>query len=170
MTEDSPLNEREMEFWFTEIFPMIFDSDPDIQENAIAAMDKVIPLLLVSQHQLHPYWECFRSDILKDYTHKVNELFVQANAKWHFTWCQCVRILDIDIPRSATTLNAFLSIVEQALRSSTAIRRAEGYLCWRVSILTNVQPKKKTIIIWPPKTNEVVFNRCCWKCWCDTIA
>lgn len=134
VTATAPLSEKEIEFWYKEILPLIFDSDSDIQANAIDAIDKVIPLLLASQHQSHPYWLELRNDILKHFTKKINQLFSQGNSKWYLTWCQCVRILDIDIPRSATTLNAFLSIVELALRSPIPMRRAEGYLCWRVSV------------------------------------
>lgn len=130
---ESRMTSTEIEFWFKEVMPLIFDSDDDIQTNAIDAVNKAVPLLLSSRLQSHPHWQRARSDILSEYTKKINNCFRQGSPKWYMVWCLCVRLLDIDIPRSASTLNAFLSIVEPALRSNIPIRRAEGYLCWRVS-------------------------------------
>lgn len=127
----------EIEFWLKEVMPLIFDTDDDIQTNAIEAVSRAIPLILASRHQLHPYWQQIRTDIIDDYTKKISTCFRQGSPKWYLTWCLSVRLLDLDIPRSASTLNSFLSIVEPALRSSVPIRRAEGYLCWRVSVLFN---------------------------------
>lgn len=132
----------EIEFWLRDVMPLIFDSDDDIQTNAIDAVNKVVPLLLQSRHQSHPYWQQVRSDILTVYTKQINNSFLHNSPKWYQLWCICVRLLDLDIPRSASTLNAFLSIVEPALRSTIPIRRAEGYLCWRVSYLCFNSKKK----------------------------
>lgn len=134
MSPESRMSSPEIEFWLKDVMPLIFDSDEDIQSNAIGAVNEVIPLLLASRHQSHPHWQQVRTTILTDYTQKIGGCFRQGNPKWHMVWCLCVRLLDVDIPRSASTLNAFLSIVEPALRSNVPIRRAEGYLCWRVSV------------------------------------
>lgn len=128
---------NEIEFWFTYVVPLIFDSDVDIQQNAIDAMNKAIPLILLSRHHSHPLWQSLRNDIISDYTKKINQLFVQGSPNWHLVWSLCVRLLDADIPRSASILNTFLSIVDPALRSNVPMRRAEGYLCWRVSMARN---------------------------------
>lgn len=133
-TKMSPI---EIEFWMKEVLPLIFDSDDDIQTNAIEAINQAMPLLLASRYQSHPQWQSIRSKILNEYTKKINICFRQGSPKWYLAWCLCVRLLDVDIPRSASTLNAFLSIVEPALRSNVPTRRAEGYLCWRVCILTS---------------------------------
>lgn len=127
------MSASEIEFWLKDVMPTIVDTDDDIQSNGIEAMNKVVPLLLASKHQSHPFWQQTRITILTDYTQKIGACFQQGNPKWYMVWCLCVRLLDVDIPRSASTLNAFLSIVEPALRSNVPIRRAEGYLCWRVS-------------------------------------
>lgn len=124
----------EIQFWYTHILPLMFDADSDIQANAIDAVKHAIPLLLASKHHSHPEWAETRQTILQQYTGDMNKLLAHHNAKWYLAWCNLIRLLDIDIPRSATTLNAFLSIVEPALRSSVPARRAEGYLCWRVRI------------------------------------
>lgn len=128
-TKMSPI---EIEFWLKEVLPLIFDSDEDIQTNAIEAVNRALPLLLASRYQSSPHWQRVRFEILSDYTKKITANFRQGSPKWYLVWCLCVRLLDVDIPRSASTLNAFLSIVEPALRSNLPIRRAEGYLCWRV--------------------------------------
>lgn len=133
VSSETRMSSIEIEFWLKEVIPLIFDSDDDIQTNAIEAVKKAVPLLLSSHHQAHPHWPRVRSDILTEYTKKIQACFRQDSPKWYMAWCLCVRLLDIDIPRSASTLNAFLSIVEPALRSNIPIRRAEGYLCWRVS-------------------------------------
>lgn len=128
------MTDVDIEFWLNDVLPLIFDGDDDIQTNAIDAFNKAIPLLIYSRHQLHPIWPQVRTNILSDYTKKIINCFKSGSTKWYTTWCLCVRLLDVDIPRSASTLNAFLSIVEPALRSNIPIRRAEGYLCWKVSV------------------------------------
>lgn len=133
ISPETKMSSVDIEFWLKDVLPLIFDPDDDIQTNAIEAVSKAVPLLLASRHQAHPYWQHVRSNILTEYTKKINSSFRQDSPKWYMVWCLCVRLLDIDIPRSASTLNAFLSIVEPALRSNVPIRRAEGYLCWRVS-------------------------------------
>ncbi|XP_031630686.1 telomere-associated protein RIF1 [Contarinia nasturtii] len=129
---ETKMTSTEIEFWLKDVFPLAFDSDEDIQTNAIKAVKTAMPMLLVSHHHSNPLWEQTRSSILNEYTVKIGNFFKHGSPKWYMTWCICVRLLDIDIPRSARTLNAFLSIVEPALRSNVPIRRAEGYLCWRV--------------------------------------
>lgn len=132
-TPENALKTNELELWYREIIPLMFDQDVDIQQNAITAVNAVIPIMLMSKHHSHPMWPQLRDNILGPYRQEINDLFTKNNSRWHSIWCHFVRILDIDIPRSATTLNAFLCIVEPALRSSIPARRAEGYLCWRVS-------------------------------------
>ncbi|XP_055318970.1 telomere-associated protein RIF1 [Sitodiplosis mosellana] len=131
VSPETKMSPVEIEFWLKEVVPLIFDTDDDIQTNAIEAVNRAMPLLLASRYQSHPQWQRVRFEILSDYTKKINACFRQGNPKWYLAWCLCVRLLDVDIPRSASTLNAFLSIVEPALRSNVPIRRAEGYLCWR---------------------------------------
>lgn len=131
--QEHALSQNHMDLWYYHVIPLMFHSQEDIQCNSINAIGKVIPYLMLSKHQNHPYWPKLRSEILTSYTKEINAMFLQNNPQWHLIWCHFVRILDIDIPRSATTLNAFLCIVEPALRSSIPTRRAEGYLCWRVS-------------------------------------
>lgn len=132
ITPEIRMSPVEIEFWLKDVLPLIFDTDDDIQTNAIEAISRATPLLLASRFQSHPHWQHVRYEMLSEYTKKINICFRQQSTKWYLTWCLCVRLLDIDIPRSASTLNAFLSIVEPALRSNIPIRRAEGYLCWRV--------------------------------------
>lgn len=124
---------QKLSLWFEHVMPLEFDADADIQQNAINAVEQVMPLLMVSKHQSHPEWGKHRNNIINKYVKEIGASFQKGNARWHRTWCHCVQILDIEIPRSATTLNAFLGIVEPALRSVIPMRRAEGYLCWRVS-------------------------------------
>lgn len=132
-TPENALSPQKLSLWFDHVIPLEFDADTDIQDNAINAVEKVIPILMVSKHQSHPDWPKHRNHIITKYVKDIANLFQKDNARWHRIWCHCVQILDIEIPRSATTLNAFLAIVEPALRSSYTMRRAEGYLCWRVS-------------------------------------
>lgn len=127
----------EIEFWLKTVLPFIFDFDADVQANAIEAMNTAMPLLLESRYQTHTYWQHLRSKILTQYAKEINNLLSQGNSKWYCVWSLSVRLLDVDIPRSATTLNIFLSIVEPALRSNVPSRRAEGYLCWRVRNIQN---------------------------------
>lgn len=160
--------DADVEFWLNDVLPLIFDADDDIQTNAIEAINKAIPLL-ISRHQLHSMWLQVRTNILSDYTKQIVGCFKSGSPKWHTAWCLCVRLLDVDIPRSASTLNAFLSIVEPALRSNVPIRRAEGYLCWKVSafsfqfvLLSNHHFNKNCYAVF-------FMYRCCSRCWYDTI-
>lgn len=133
VSHETKMSPTEIEFWMRDVLPMIFDADDDIQTNAIEALNKALPLLIASRHQHNPMWPHIRNEILHDYTQKIISSFKSGSPKWYTAWCLCVCLLDSDIPRSASTLNAFLSIVEPALRSNVPIRRAEGYLCWKVS-------------------------------------
>lgn len=132
-TPINALSTKKLSLWFDHVMPLELDADADIQQNAINAVEQVMPLLMVSKHQSHPEWTRHRNNIITRYVKEIGALFQKGNARWHRTWCHCVQILDIEIPRSATTLNAFLGIVEPALRSVIPMRRTEGYLCWRVS-------------------------------------
>lgn len=133
VTSDTKMADADIELWLNGVLPLVFDADDDIQTNAIEAINKAMPLLISSRHQSHAMWPQVRTNILSDYTKKIVNCFKSGSPKWHTAWCLCVRLLDFDIPRSASTLNAFLSIVEPALRSNIPLRRAEGYLCWKVS-------------------------------------
>lgn len=133
VSSENALSIHKLSLWFDHVVPLVFDADVDIQQNAINAVGNVIPLMMVSKHQSHPDWQKHRTTIISKYAKEIATLFQKDNNKWHLIWCHCVQILDIEIPRSATTLNAYLGIVEPALRSNVPERRAEGYLCWRVS-------------------------------------
>lgn len=132
-TPENALSPQKLSLWFDHVLPLEFDADADIQQNAINAVEMVIPLLMVSKHQSHPDWPKYRNNVITKYVKEISVLFQMNSPQWYRTWCHCVQVLDIEIPRSATTLNAFLGIVEPALRSVIPMRRAEGYLCWRVS-------------------------------------
>lgn len=163
ITPEIKISPVEIEFWLKEVLPLIFDSDEDIQTNAIEAVNRAMPLLLASRFQSHPHWSHVRYEILSDYTKKINVCFRQQSPKWYLTWCLCVRLLDVDIPRSASTLNSFLSIVEPALRSNIPIRRAEGYLCWRVSYCVQILEFLNCYC------DLFLICRFCWKYWYGTI-
>lgn len=169
-TPEANMTQSEIEFWLKEVMPLIFDADDDIQTNAIEAVNEAIPLLLASRHQTNVHWQQVRSNILSVYTKKINNCFKQGSPKWYMVWCLCVQLLDIDIPRSASTLNAFLSIVEPALRSNVPIRRAEGYLCWKVLLEVLVRhnrlnSEKRLKLMCTPlkslqaKTVEIAINK-----------
>lgn len=72
--------------------------------------------------------------LFDSYIKEIQHQLQQNNSKWYRSWCICLQLLDTEIPRSATILNQFLGIVEPALRSTTMDRRAEAYLCWKVSV------------------------------------
>lgn len=122
----------QMNVWLDNVIPLMFDADEAIQNKAIEVVGEQLPLILTSNLHEHPAWERLRSNILNTYTQEITTQFNAHNSKWSLLWSHCVRLLDIDIPKSATTLNTFLSTVEPALRSSLPIHRAEGYYCWRV--------------------------------------
>lgn len=148
----------------------MFDTDETISDKAIETVTDVIPIILLSQHQLHPKWSNLQNMILKIYTKHITKQFINNNPKWHLLWCHCVRLLDIQIPKRATILNKFLSIVEPALRSGTPMRRAEGYYCWRILLEVLVKhdrlnsEKRLKLVCTPLKalqarTNDIALNK-----------
>lgn len=159
LTDQNILKPAQLTFWLKTAVPLIFDGDAAIQDAAIETFEKVIPFLMMSNYHSHPDWQKTKRDTVNRYerifydnsifdrnlnnkksipfcryTKEITSLFQRNNAKWYRAWCLFIRLMDIEIPRSATILNQFLGIVEPALRSAVVTRRAEGYLCWRVSI------------------------------------
>lgn len=130
------MSEAKLGLWLDHVMPLEFDSDVDIQQNAINAVEMVIPLMIASKHHSHSEWTRYRNVIVSKYVKEIDTIFRKNSPQWYHIWCHCVQILDVEIPRSASTLNAFLGIVEPALRSGIPMRRAEGYLCWRVRPLS----------------------------------
>lgn len=81
-----------------------------------------------------------------------------------------MQLLDVEIPRSATVLNQFLSIVEPALRSTSMERRSEAYICWRVLVQVlkkhnRLDTEKRIKLVCTPlkalnvKTAEIANNK-----------
>lgn len=165
------LTQARTDFWLYQALPLVLHPNQDIQMSAIKAMNCVLPALLATNYQTDPKWDVLQSQLLDVYVTKIRELFHRKNANWHLIWNICIRLLDVQIPRSASTLNLFLSLVEPALRCHDPKRRAEGYLCWRVSdrkspssTITSPMP----CAISTSKLTDIFGRICryCWRFWC----
>lgn len=133
VTSNVELTQARVDFWLYQVLPLVLYPKQDIQSSAIKAVNSVLSSLLRTDYQSNQKWEVLQNEILEQYVTKIREFFDRKNANWYLIWNICIRLLDVQIPRSASTLNLFLSLVEPALRCHDPKRRAEGYLCWRVS-------------------------------------
>lgn len=50
------LNEARLRFWMKTVLPMMFETEPAIQQKAIAALETVLPMLVVASYETHPDW------------------------------------------------------------------------------------------------------------------
>lgn len=50
------IDENRLEFWFNDILPLLLDQNITIQNNAIIAIETLIPFLDVSNYEKHPDW------------------------------------------------------------------------------------------------------------------
>lgn len=59
-----PLNEDYVKFWYSEILPLVFDEEKAIQENAITALETVLPYLESVDFQNLPEWPVIKAIIV----------------------------------------------------------------------------------------------------------
>lgn len=57
------LNEARMRLWLRDVMPLMFDTEPAIQQKAILALETVLPLLIVANYEAHPDWAAIKEII-----------------------------------------------------------------------------------------------------------
>ncbi|XP_055919185.1 telomere-associated protein RIF1 isoform X2 [Eupeodes corollae] len=148
-------------FWTTDILPLIFDEDKEIQKSAIAAMETVVRCGFDFKilHSL-PGWNALKTKIVQSYSKEIPKYREVSNSCWYKIWCLLIRILDKEIVKGASTINAFLSIVELGFRSPDYNVRTEAFYCWKVliEIFANngelCSPKRIRLLYIPLKSSQ----------------
>ncbi|XP_055859445.1 telomere-associated protein RIF1 [Episyrphus balteatus] len=160
-TGDKYLNTDEfILFWTTDILPLIFDEDKDIQKSAIAAMETLLQSLDFKFLHSLPAWSAIKMKIVQNYSKEIPKYREVSNSCWYKIWCLLIRILDKEIVKGASTINSFLSVVELGFRSADYNVRTEAFYCWKVliEIFANngelCSPKRIRLIYIPLKSSQ----------------
>lgn len=154
------LDDQRIRLYFTNVLPLLFDSDAVLQQKAIDTIDALLPHLMHSPYDQLADWPAIKDTITDDYCNRVNALRDRHNSNWHNVWSILVRIIHKDILRSATLINRYLSIVEQGFRNPNLTVRAEAFLCWRVLVhlfATHnelLAPKRIKLVCIPLKSSQ----------------
>lgn len=65
-TLENSLTPNQLRFWFSDVIPMIFDKNKEIQNSAIKAVEAVLPFFQLSAHQEHPNWPALEQCITNE--------------------------------------------------------------------------------------------------------
>lgn len=127
-------NEELVQFWLGDILPLMFDTDSNIQNCAVAAMAEALVALDVAVIHEAKCWPQIRNEFVNSYTTLIGEMRDAKNNNWHKIWTLLVQIMDNDLLRGCTYINKFLAVVELGFRNPDNGIRSEAFLCWRVLI------------------------------------
>lgn len=127
-------NEELVQFWLGDILPLLFDSDRNIQNCAIAAVAEALVALDVAVIHAAKCWPQIRSEFVNNYTTQISVMRDAKNNNWHKIWTLLVQIMDNELLRGCTNINKFLAVVELGFRNPDNGVRSEAFLCWRVLI------------------------------------
>ncbi|KAH8307578.1 hypothetical protein KR044_003810 [Drosophila immigrans] len=127
-------NEELVQFWLGDIAPLMFDTDRNIQNSAVAAMAEALVALDVSVIHEAKCWPQLRGEFVNNYTKLIGEMRDAKNNNWHKIWTLLVQIMDNELLRGCTYINKFLAVVELGFRNPDNSVRSEAFLCWRVLI------------------------------------
>lgn len=62
-SEANLLKPTQLTFWFKNAFNLVFDENVDIQNSALNVFEKILPFILLSDHQAHPDWGKIKGNI-----------------------------------------------------------------------------------------------------------
>lgn len=127
-------NEELVQFWLGDILPLLFDSDRNIQNCAIAALAEALVALDVAVIHAAKCWPQIRTEFVNNYTTQISAMRDTKNNNWHKIWTLLVQIMDNELLRGCTNINKFLAVVELGFRNPDNGVRSEAFLCWRVLI------------------------------------
>lgn len=127
-------NEELVQFWLADIVPLMFDSDRNIQNCAVAALAEALVALDVAVIHAANCWPQIRSEFVNNYTTQIGAMRDAKNNNWHKIWTLLVQIMDNELLRGCTNINKFLAVVELGFRNPDNGVRSEAFLCWRVLI------------------------------------
>lgn len=55
-TTENSLTPNQLRFWFQDLIPKMFDSNKEVQNSAIKAVEAVLPFFHLSSYQEHQNW------------------------------------------------------------------------------------------------------------------
>ncbi|XP_065366758.1 telomere-associated protein RIF1 isoform X2 [Calliphora vicina] len=154
------VSDEMIEFWLSDILPLMFDTDRAIQTKAVEAFEQGLASMDVMTIHSSKQWTAFKTAMSTQHAPKIHKLREERNRHWHRVWGYMIRILDRELLKGASTINSFLSIVELGFRSTDNTIRAESFLCWRllIEIFSKYDelssPKRLKLICIPLKSSQ----------------
>ncbi|KAM7344307.1 rap1 interacting factor 1 isoform 2-T2 [Cochliomyia hominivorax] len=154
------VSDEMIEFWLTDILPLMFDTERAIQSKAVEAFEQGLASMDVNIIHNSKHWSALKSAMCSQHAPKIHKLREDRNRHWYRVWGYMIRILDKELLKGASTINAFLSIVELGFRSTDNTIRAESFLCWRLLIEIFAKydelssPKRLKLICIPLKSSQ----------------
>lgn len=154
------VSDEMIEFWLSDILPLMFDTDRAIQTKAVEAFEQGLASMDVKTIHSSKQWTTLKTSLCTQHAPKVHKLREERNRHWHRVWGFMIRILDKELLKGASTINSFLSIVELGFRSTDNTIRAESFLCWRLLIEIFAKydelssPKRLKLICIPLKSSQ----------------
>lgn len=154
------VSDEMIQFWLSDILPLMFDTDRAIQTKAVEAFEQGLASMDVETIHNSKEWSALKSSLSNTQAPKIHKLREERNHHWHRVWCYMIRILDKELLKGASTINAFLAIVELGFRSPDNTVRAESFLCWRLLIEIFAKynelssPKRLKLICIPLKSSQ----------------
>lgn len=167
-------DELKVGVWFKHLLALIFTTnDEKIRALLITAFELYTGILSDLHYRTMPFWPDVKSAIFDQCATKLHELR-NTTPQWYKIWTILAQIVSVEIIKSASIINKFLSIVEIGFRGDDLRIRAQAYLCWRSLIEIfgrdnelNVSKRIRLVCI-PlkparPKSQDIAINK--FKAW-----
>ncbi|XP_075165147.1 rap1 interacting factor 1 [Haematobia irritans] len=154
------VSDEMIQFWLSDILALMFDTDRAIQTKAVEAFEQGLASMDVQKIHNSKEWPALKASLASVQAPKIHKLREERNPHWHRVWGYMIRILDKELLKGASTINAFLAIVELGFRSTDNTIRAESFLCWRLLIEIFAKydelssPKRLKLICIPLKSSQ----------------
>lgn len=154
------VSDEMIQFWLSDILALMFDTDRAIQTKAVEAFEQGLTSMDVQTIHNSKEWPALKAALASVQAPKIHKLREDRNPHWHRVWGYMIRILDKELLKGASTINAFLAIVELGFRSTDNTIRAESFLCWRLLIEIFAKydelssPKRLKLICIPLKSSQ----------------
>ncbi|XP_013114554.1 telomere-associated protein RIF1 [Stomoxys calcitrans] len=154
------VSDEMIQFWLSDILALMFDTDRAIQTKAVEAFEQGLASMDVQKIHNSKEWPALKASLASVQAPKIHKLREERNPHWHRVWGYMIRILDKELLKGASTINAFLAIVELGFRSTDNTIRAESFMCWRLLIEIFAKydelssPKRLKLICIPLKSSQ----------------
>lgn len=166
--------ELKVGLWFKHLLDLIFSTNDEKLRTLLISAFELYSVLVVDLHyRKMSFWPDVKGAIFDKYTTKLHELR-NTTTEWYKIWTILSQIVSLEILKSASIINKFLSIVEIGFRGEDLRIRAQAYLCWRSLIEIfgrdnelNVAKRIRLVCI-PlkparPKSQDIAINK--FKAW-----